>query len=97
LSTRLDKDLVADLRVLLFKKDLSMQELFEHFAILLVDGDASATRIVDDLVKTKLKDAIEKKGGKPFKAPMLRERDLSTPDADVIYDMLDEHDPFKRQ
>ena len=74
-----------------------MQELFEHFAIMLVSGDAGATRIMEDLVKEKLKRAIESKGGTPFKASTLKEKNLSTPDSDVIYDMLDEHDPLKRQ
>ncbi len=97
LSTRLNKDLVAELRVFVFRKDLSLQELFEHFAILLVNGDDRATKIVDDLVKEKLKYAIEQQGGKPFKATMMKEKNLSTPDSDVIYDLLDEHDPQKRQ
>jgi hypothetical protein len=52
---------------------------------------------VDDIVKQKLKQAIEEKGTKPFKASMLKEKNLSSPDADVIYDLLDEHDPLKRQ
>ncbi len=93
----MNKDLIAELRVLIFRKDLSLQELFEHFAILLVNGDDRATRIVDDLVKEKLKYAIEQHGGKPFKAAMLKEKNLSSPESDVIYDLLDEHDPQKRQ
>lgn len=95
-STRLNKDLASELRIFLFRKQLSLQELFEHFAILVVDGNDKATKIVDELVQMKLKKAIEEKGGKPFKASLLKEKNLSTPDADVIYDLLDEHDPIKR-
>jgi hypothetical protein len=91
------KDLAAELRIVLFRKELSLQELFEHFAIMIVNGDDRAIRIVDDIVKQKLKQAIEEKGTKPFKASMLKEKNLSSPDADVIYDLLDEHDPLKRQ
>lgn len=97
LSTRLHKDLAAELRVVLFRKEISLQELFEHFSILIVNGDDRAMRIVDDIVKTKLEQAIEERGGKPFKASMLKEKNLSSPDADVIYDLLDKHDPLKRQ
>lgn len=96
LSTRLHRDLLTELRVVLFRKDLSLQELFEEFAIMVVNGDDRATKIVDEIVKMKLKRAIEQEGGKPFKASMLKEKNLSSPEADVIYDLLDEHDPLKR-
>ena len=96
LSTRLNKEIAGELRAYLFKRGISLQELFEYFSMLVVAQDIRAIRIVDEIEKEKIKTSIEQHGGKPFKAPILREKDLSSPEADVIYDLLDKHDPMKR-
>lgn len=73
-----------------------MQEIFEHFSILIVNGDERALKMLDELVKIKLQNAIENQEEKPFKNRILKRMNLSSTDPDVIYDLLDKHDPIKR-
>jgi len=42
-----------DFRKFLIDNDLSMQEVFQKFSELAIEGDKRATRIVEDLVKEK--------------------------------------------
>ncbi len=83
---KLDKDVHAALRGKLFQYNLSMQEVFDEFARLFVTDDAKASRIVENLVTRKLKEAIE---GKP-KQTRQRDRSISDLDHDALYDLIEE-------
>lgn len=85
---KLDKEVHAALRAKLFQHNLSMQEVFDEFAKLFAGDDRRAESIVENLVKRKVKEAIE---GKP-KRP--RDRSVGELDHDALYDLIeDSNDP----
>jgi hypothetical protein len=70
---KLPSELHAELRVFAFKKKLSLQEMFSEFCQLIVDGDQSIHKRMDDLVKRKKESRIKK---------------LTQQDAEDIYDYI---------
>lgn len=70
---KLPSELHAELRVFAFKKKLSLQEMFSEFCQLIVDGDPSIHKRMDDLVKRKKESRIKK---------------LTQQDAEDIYDYI---------
>jgi hypothetical protein len=70
---KLPSELHAELRVFSFKKKLSLQEMFSEFCQLIVDGDPSIHKRMDDLVKRKKESRIKK---------------LTQQDAEDIYDYI---------
>lgn len=88
IHVKLDKDVHAELRARLFRHGLSMQEVFDEFAKLFVIDDIKANRIVEQLIKKKVQDAIE---GKP--RPKRGERRVNELDHDVLYDLIEEENP----
>ena len=80
---KLEKNVHAALRAMLFNHNISMQEVFDEFAKLVVSGDHKATKIVEHLVMRKVREAIE---GKPKK----RDRSISELDVDALYDLIEE-------
>ena len=85
IHVKLDKNVHAELRSRLFKHNLSMQEVFDEFAKLFVSDDNKATRIVENLVQRKLKEAIE-----GLSRPKRSERSFNELDHDALYDLIDE-------
>lgn len=81
---KLDKEVHAALRSRLFQHNLSMQEVFDEFAKLVVSEDNRAEKIVERLVMRKVKEAIE---GKPKKQ---RDRSVNELDHDALYDLIEE-------
>jgi len=82
LHVKLDKDTHFALRAKLFKHDISMQDLFEECARLVVTETAKGQSIVDSIVKRKIKEAIT---GKPSKKKEFFVSDL---DAETLYNMI---------
>jgi predicted KAP-like P-loop ATPase len=73
------KETHTEMRVMLFRKGLSCQYMFNEFANMLVDRDKDVMRILDRIVKEKRDKTIEK---------------YSRTDADSIYNLLEEESPF---
>lgn len=95
----ISSDLYVELRIMAFRRGVSIQEIFEEFTAHLVAGHAGANSIVDGLVARKQKQAIEQLGGKPFPAKRMPKVEDSKPDGnseDSIYDILAQNDPWKR-
>lgn len=80
---KLDKNVHAALRAKLFQHNLSMQEVFDEFAKLVVTDDSRAGRIVEHLIMRKVKEAIN---GKPKK----RDRGINELDNDTLYNLIEE-------
>lgn len=74
------KDTHAELRVLAFRKKLSMQSIIEGLVSRLVNGDPSLTKIVDRLADEKGKSDLRKVIGT---------------DAESVYDILENLDSIK--
>ena len=76
----LTKSTHAELRILLFKKSLSMQEVFENLAVQIVDGDEYLNNLVDKI-------EYNKKMRKPVKK-------VSGTDAESIFEAIKENNPI---
>lgn len=83
---KLDKQVHLALRSKLFHHDISMQEVFDAFAKLLVSEDARANRILEQVIIQKVKDAIE---GKPKKQ---KDSSINELDHSVLYDLISDKD-----
>lgn len=70
---KLPSELHAEMRVFAFKKKLSLQEMFSEFCQLVVDGDPSIHKRMDDLVKRKKENRVKK---------------LTQQDSDDIYEYI---------
>ncbi len=77
---KLKKDTHTSLRILLFRKRLSIQEVFEEFATLLIKESPYAMRIIDTLVLDKAKGKIKK----------VKEENLSILDQETLYNLIEE-------
>lgn len=82
---KLDKSVHAELRALMFKNGLSMQELFEEFAKAFITEDFRATRLVEDVIVQKLKASLE---GIPKKNR--KEEKIDELDHDALYNMINQ-------
>ena len=71
----------TEFKVLAHRKGLSMQEIFEELAISLIEGDNSVLKIVEGIKAKKIE----------------RAKRISTTDADTIYGVIEEMDPFGRK
>lgn len=79
---KLDKNVHASLRAELFRRGLSMQEIFDDFATLVVKGDSRCARMLDQLSMRKLQnklDGIPRRGVRP----------VGDMDADTLYDLIE--------
>lgn len=85
IHVKLDKDVHASLRAKLFQHNLSMQELFNEFAKLVVSDDHKAGIIIERLVMRKVREAID---GKPKRS---RDRSINELDHDALYDLIEEN------
>jgi|SRR6478735_9601550 len=86
IHVKIDKHVHAELRSRLFRHNLSMQEVFDEFAKLFVSDDVKANRIVENLVKRKLKETIEALS----EPKQRRDRSFNDLDHDALYDLIDE-------
>ncbi len=81
---KVDKAVHAALRAQMFRYNISMQEVFNEFANLIVNEHGPALRIVENLVMRKVREKIEGKATK-------RHCDnVSEMDHDVLYQLIDE-------
>ena len=85
LHIKITKEAHASLRALLFKKELSMQEVFEELAQLIFAEDRHMLRVIDNLVMKKAKAKLDK---------VTKQRPLSELDQDTLYNMLEDQSPL---
>lgn len=78
---QLEKSIHAQLRVSMFKYNLSMQEVFGEFAEMVVNEEAFAGRVLERVANRKIKEALE---GKP-KA----QRGVDELDSEALYDLIE--------
>ena len=71
----------TEFKVFAHRKGLSMQEIFEELAISLIEGDNSVLKIVEGIKAKKIE----------------RAKRISASDADTIYGVIEEMDPFGRK
>ena len=71
----------TEFKVFAHRKGLSMQEIFEELAISLIEGDSSVLKIVEGIKAKKIE----------------RAKRMSASDADTIYGVIEEMDPFGRK
>ena len=76
----LTKNTHAELRILLFKKSLSMQEVIEQLAVKIVEGDEYLNNIIEEI-------EYNKKMRKPIKK-------VSQTDAESIFEAIEENNPI---
>jgi hypothetical protein len=83
---KLDKDVHLALRAKLFKYNISMQELFDEFAILVVTDVPKARSIVESILNKKMKSVLSgEKKRKKKKREVFNEVDT-----DTLYNMINE-------
>ena len=76
----LTKSTHSEFRVLLFKKGLSMQEVFEELAVKIVEGDDHLSNILNEI-------EYNKKVGNAT-------RKISATDTDSIFEAIEEENPL---
>ena len=87
IHVKISKEVHAALRAKLFKHDLSMQEVFDEFARLLVDDNNSrATRIIQNLVDKKLARAL---AGLPKRIPRAT---FGEYDTEMLYSLINDEE-----
>jgi len=84
---KLSRDTLAGLRIVLFKKNLSLQQFFEETASLLVNEDPKVIRIVDDLVMKVARNDVDKI--RKYNKPELEE--------EILYNMIESQNPMKER
>jgi len=82
---KLSKDIHFALRSRLFHYNISMQELFEEFAELLVTDSPKAKSIAESIVSKKVKRELEPNGGGRRKKKKETQYDF---DSDTLYNMI---------
>lgn len=82
---KLDKEVHLALRAKLFKYNISMQELFDEFARMVVTEVPKAHSIVDSIVGKKMRSTLSNGPSKRRKVKNIQ----ATPfEADALYDMI---------
>ncbi len=76
----LNKDTHAEFRVALFRRGLSMQEVFEFLAVKIVDKDPSLNKFLDEIEYNK-KNGTKKK--------------INSTDAKSIFDAIEQQNPWE--
>jgi hypothetical protein len=81
IHVKLKKEVHSAFRTKLFDSGLSMQEVIDEFARLFACGDKRAEAIVNDYVKRKLDEELQK---------LMKEKEkcISELDQDTLYDMI---------
>lgn len=78
---QLEKTTHAQLRVLMFKYNLSMQEVFGEFANMIVSEENLAARVIERVADRKVRDSLE---GKKRSGQGVDELD-----SDALYDLIE--------
>jgi len=85
---KLDKDVHLALRAMLFKYNLTMQELFDEFAFLVVQDTPKARSIVESILNKKMKYALS-----GIKKPKRKKKEFFNEiDTDTLYNMINDSD-----
>jgi hypothetical protein len=82
---KLEKETHAGLRAALFRRGLSMQEIFEEFARLIVNEDGKALRMLDKFAAKKVKLKLQGIYRK-------HDKQLGEFDADTLYSLIEAAD-----
>jgi len=82
---KLDKEVHLSLRAKLFKYNISMQELFDEFARMVVADMPKASSIVDSIVNRKIRSTL---ANGPSKRRSKKEVMTTDFEADALYDMI---------
>jgi hypothetical protein len=77
----LNKDTHAEFRMALFRRGLSMQEVFEFLAIKVVDEDETLAKFLDEIEYNK-----KNKGGA---------KQVNSTDAESIFDVIEQQNPLE--
>jgi len=77
----LNKDTHAEFRMALFKRGLSMQEVFEFLAVKIVDADDTLIKFLDEIEYNKKNRAFAKQ--------------INSTDADSIFDVIEQQNPLE--
>jgi hypothetical protein len=80
LHVKLSKSSLAELRVQLFRKNLSIQQFLAFVVELTTNGDERMLKILDEVAYYKEQGELDR---------------LNLKDADAIYDFLEEQSPFQ--
>ena len=83
---KLDRDVHTGLRTKLFQHNLSMQELFEEFASLVISDDHKACKILEQVVVKKVEISIDGHIKKKRKKTLI---DIPEKDRQTIYSMIE--------
>jgi hypothetical protein len=81
IHVNLNKDTHAELRMVLFKRGLSMQEVFEFLAVKVVDGDDTLSKFLDEIEYNKKCRSSAKK--------------VNSSDAESIFDVIEQQNPME--
>ena len=82
---KIRKEAHGALRAFLFKKELSMQEVFEEFAQLVVAEDPRMLRLIDHLVVKKAQAKLDK---------VNKQKPISELDQETLYNLLESQSPL---
>ena len=78
----LTRDTHTAFKIFAFQNGLSMQEIFEELAIRMVEGDNKLAKLLEGLKEKKKNTEISR---------------MSKTDAETIYDVISDLDPFKQK
>jgi hypothetical protein len=85
---KLDKDVHLALRAMLFKYNLSMQDLFDEFALLVVQDSPKARSIIELILNKKMKYSLRGE-----KAPKRKQKEnFNEIDTETLYNMINDSD-----
>lgn len=82
---KLEKSTHAAFRTQLFNHNLSMQEVFDEFAKLVVRGDSRTQKIIEDIVVRKVEAQIDGK----ITRRRRKKKPVNENDRDVLYSMIE--------
>ena len=81
IHVNLNKETHTEFRMALFRRGLSMQEVFEFLAVKIVDGDDTLTKFLDEIEYNK------KHGGFA--------KQTNSSDAESIFDAIEQQNPLE--
>ena len=87
---KLDRDTHVRFKAGLASMDATMQEAFAFFALCIAEGNKSALRMVEQMKRQRVRDALSGTGLKPGLGG--RRRTVGELNSDELYDMIEAHD-----
>ena len=88
---KLEKETHASFKTKLIQHGVSMQQAFEEFARLVGAGNLSANRLLERMVRDRIKDELASVGLKPTKRKR-KPRYISELDDEKLYDLISEEE-----